>query len=50
MEKDKEDDPNTMIAFPRRDVDGAGHGAARWGRVGWAERFTRGKGQGLSWS
>lgn len=37
MEEDKEDDPNTIISFPRRDGDRAGHGAGM-GRagVGWA--------------
>lgn len=42
MEEDKEDDPNTIISFPRRDGDGAGHGA------GWGEGFTRGWGMGLA--
>lgn len=42
MEEDKEDDPNTIISFPRLDRDGAGHGA------GWGEGFTRGRGRGLA--
>lgn len=48
MEEDKEDDPNLIISFPRRDRDRAGHGAGR--RGGLSERFTRGMGLGLSWS
>lgn len=46
MEEDKEDDPNTIISFPRRDSDGAGHGAGRC-VMGWGEEFTRGRGRGL---
>lgn len=42
MEEDKEDDPNTIISFPRRDGDGAEHGAGR------GEGFTRGRGRGLA--
>lgn len=30
MEEDEEDDPNSIISFPRRDVDGAG----LWGMGG----------------
>lgn len=41
MEEDKEDDPNTIISFPRGDRDGAGHG------TGWGEELIRGWGRGL---
>lgn len=42
MEEDKEDDPNTIISFPRRDGDGTGH----WAGLG--EGFTRGWGGDLA--
>lgn len=42
MEEDKEDDPNTIISFPRTDRDEAEH------RAGWGEGFTRGWGRSLA--
>lgn len=41
MEEDEEDDPNTIISFPRRGGDGVEH------EMGWGEGFTRGRGRGL---